>query len=863
MRKIVCRLLACAVASLGLAGAATAEEVTEVAIPDSPPTSEAYSDSAEFGWFVGAAYVPNSALTRMEMEWDWVVEEGKGTSDLYISMGSQPARKIASSTTSGPASVTLEWYGFVGDIIFFEIFLIDQDGDGGVQAANFRTRLYHEPYEQLSFIDVTALHDRIALDGVVSIREAMLAAATRRSYNEAPGGGRVTGITLPPGTIVFETAGQGEDNGLTGDLDVPPFADIRIAGALQGGSQLDLAGLDRAFDVAPSGKLALDGVEIINGAVLPAEPTKSKPADKIVGGVDAEPSEFPWLASIQYNGEHVCGGSLIAPSVVLSAGHCLDGLGPDAPLTVQFRPYDLSNPSEETITVGVQGFEIHREYFEPLVYRDVALIYLDRPVTEFEPIAIVAEDDPTSLTVPGTQAIVAGWGATSSGGAGSDVLQKVNVPVVPDELAADVYGPDFVPESMLPAGGVSGQDACQGDSGGPLFVNTGSDEEPSYVQIGVVSFGEGCGDEGVPGIYTRLSTTSDWIAETSDTLSSIGYAGGAIRNYGALTIANSVFRNNAALRGGAIMDYGALELFNSTISNNTAEHGAGIYSIGWSTITNSILWGNRDGDALKLQTDAPYRVRYSNVQGGVLPGEGNLSVSPQFVAPTDLSLKPASPMINVAEALPTLLDFADRNYDGALDGPNDLDFLGAYRIQGCQRDMGAYEFAQFPFKPGNDTDADGLNDCFELGGTDPRNPDSDADGFLDGVEVRTGTDPLNPDDPADRTDADQDGIPDSVDADPASADADGDRFHDGFEIGFGFDPNNPLSTPPFGRLDEVGGPSNVDATILMEWLRGEYPGTPDSIYFDVNRDGVVNEADAELIYQWSIGNVPLMPAPAP
>ena len=55
----------------------------------------------------------------------------------------------------------------------------------------------------------------------------------------------------------------------------------------------------------------------------------------------------------------------------------------------------------------------------------------------------------------------------------------------------------------------------------------------------------------------------------------------------------------------------------------------------------------------------------------------------------------------------------------------------------------------------------------------------------------------------------------------------------------------------------------MDATILMEWLRGEYPGTPDSIYFDVNRDGVVNEADAELIYQWSIGNVPLMPAPAP
>ena len=44
----------------------------------------------------------------------------------------------------------------------------------------------------------------------------------------------------------------------------------------------------------------------------------------IVGGVEASAGEFPFIVSLQRNGNHFCGGTLIAPDVVLTAGHCSD-----------------------------------------------------------------------------------------------------------------------------------------------------------------------------------------------------------------------------------------------------------------------------------------------------------------------------------------------------------------------------------------------------------------------------------------------------------------------------------------------------------------------------------------------------------
>jgi secreted trypsin-like serine protease len=67
--------------------------------------------------------------------------------------------------------------------------------------------------------------------------------------------------------------------------------------------------------------------------------------------------------------------------------------------------------------------------------------------------------------------------------------------------APAAYGDSFLPSDMVGAGPPEGgSDACFGDSGGPLLVGRGS----TVRQIGVVSFGLGCGRAGHPGVYSRL-----------------------------------------------------------------------------------------------------------------------------------------------------------------------------------------------------------------------------------------------------------------------------------------------------------------------------------------------------------------------
>lgn len=69
--------------------------------------------------------------------------------------------------------------------------------------------------------------------------------------------------------------------------------------------------------------------------------------------------------------------------------------------------------------------------------------------------------------------------------------------------------------NQLCAGGVIGKDSCGGDSGGPLLFTDRSHPTYSYSYcVGVVSFGpRQCGQNGMPGIYTRVTSYIDWIVK--------------------------------------------------------------------------------------------------------------------------------------------------------------------------------------------------------------------------------------------------------------------------------------------------------------------------------------------------------------
>lgn len=102
---------------------------------------------------------------------------------------------------------------------------------------------------------------------------------------------------------------------------------------------------------------------------------------------------------------------------------------------------------------------------------------------------------------------VVGWGRTSEGGILPSIVNQVKVPIMSlAECRNQKYKSTRITTSMLCAGRPR-MDSCQGDSGGPLLLSNGV----KYFIVGVVSWGVGCGREGYPGVYTRISKFIPWI----------------------------------------------------------------------------------------------------------------------------------------------------------------------------------------------------------------------------------------------------------------------------------------------------------------------------------------------------------------
>jgi secreted trypsin-like serine protease len=172
---------------------------------------------------------------------------------------------------------------------------------------------------------------------------------------------------------------------------------------------------------------------------------------KIINGVEARPNSWPWLVSIgvQYrnpagvwqNRTHICGGTLIEPSHVLTAGHCLEQKIDD-----RFVPLTSTNPTLESffiLRIGIHDIRttqsdqlyrarrifIHENFISSIFENDIAIIRLDRPVPLTEqttPICL-----PSSNILSGKQVTVAGWGTVSeTARQHSTVLRQVNVNVL-------------------------------------------------------------------------------------------------------------------------------------------------------------------------------------------------------------------------------------------------------------------------------------------------------------------------------------------------------------------------------------------------------------------------------------------------
>lgn len=223
---------------------------------------------------------------------------------------------------------------------------------------------------------------------------------------------------------------------------------------------------------------------------------------QIAGGTAVPDGKYRFMAILVIGetngGIGLCGGSLIDSNSVLTAAHCL----------VNAVSVDLAvgrtviSQNQGQVRFATTAFIHPRFNLSNNFSNDAAVLQLNRAVTGIKPIKLATARQ-NYLERPRRSLTTAGWGTTSEGGSGTDRMREVSVPVVSDAKAQTAYGSDAYFPSLMLAAGVKGKDTCQGDSGGPLF-NPGT----TRTQVGITSFGRGCGRAGFPGVYTEVNNPS-------------------------------------------------------------------------------------------------------------------------------------------------------------------------------------------------------------------------------------------------------------------------------------------------------------------------------------------------------------------
>nr|AYV99562.1 venom polypeptide [Dolopus genitalis] len=255
-----------------------------------------------------------------------------------------------------------------------------------------------------------------------------------------------------------------------------------------------------AFGHPQNGAVTFDGIE-----------------NRIAGGQIAAPNQIPFQVRLSLTKNNMgrlvtslCGGSIIASKVVITAAHCLEGAIDGV---VHFGS-TKTRPDESTyigMRVKKQNFIIHERWSRFLLINDIALIILPKPIQFNSAVQPINLPKTGEENLENRMAVISGYGRMGDGQGTSTVLRFVPRRIVSGDVCKRTFMGKFRSTHVC-VDGSDRKSACPGDSGGPLFVE---ESNGSRTLVGLTSFGRQTCESGFPIVYTRVSSYLPWIEKST------------------------------------------------------------------------------------------------------------------------------------------------------------------------------------------------------------------------------------------------------------------------------------------------------------------------------------------------------------
>ncbi|XP_022123540.2 venom serine protease isoform X1 [Pieris rapae] len=240
----------------------------------------------------------------------------------------------------------------------------------------------------------------------------------------------------------------------------------------------------------------------------------ARKSTRIVGGQDALPNEFPSMVALVERGSSnvMCGGVIISNRYVLTAAHCITNKNPSN-LAVVVGEHDISTGTDTPGTKAylVSNIRIHPQFSDVNYDYDIAIITVAQNIQFNEyasPVCLPFKF--ANYDFAGQKLTITGWGTLFIGGPTPNVLQKVDVDVIQQDVCKWAV-PSLTSRQICTY--TPGKDACQFDSGGPLLY---TDPQTGLLfHAGIVSSGRLCASANEPGVNTRVTELLNWIVQNA------------------------------------------------------------------------------------------------------------------------------------------------------------------------------------------------------------------------------------------------------------------------------------------------------------------------------------------------------------